>query len=270
MRFSVIVPARNAERHLGECLDSVAAQTFRDWECVCADDGSTDSTAAIIDGFAARDGRFRALHLAHRGVGSARNAALDAARGDYVVFADADDLLAPDALASLAGATADIVTFLAPEGRFASRGGALHIFDRCAGNLIAWNAAYRREAIGAARFPALQNFEDVVFGCEVLCGGASVAFAKRWYVHRDTPGSLMHVYTWRRVADNWKGGLAFCRASLRHIARQKGWRLRTMMRLVLARKLFAHLVLHVFAGAVRALLPGREGRTIRRQTGNRS
>ena len=259
VRYSVIIPVWNAARTLRDCLESVLAQTCPDWECLCADDGSDDGSAGLIDGYAARDGRFRALHLPHRGPGPARNAALDAARGDYVVFADADDLLKPDALASLSDATADVVTFLPLDGRRWLRDERLRLFDLCAGNLLAWNAAYRREAIGAARFPDAPNFEDVVFGCAVFCGGVTVAAAPCWYVHRDTPGSLAHRYEWRRVAGEAKGGLEFLRLARGYIARQDGLRLRLALRLVLARKLLAHAVLHVLADAVRAALPGRRG-----------
>lgn len=103
MTVSVIVPVYNSSPYLGDALGSVLAQTLRDIEVVCVDDGSTDGSAAILAAAAAKDARIRVLSQENRGQGAARNRGLEAARGDYVYFMDADDeLAAPDALARLA------------------------------------------------------------------------------------------------------------------------------------------------------------------------
>ena len=75
--FSVIVPVYNVAPYLGECLDSVLAQTFADWECLCTDDGSKDGSDLILDAYARRDPRFRIVHQPNAGVSAARNRALD-------------------------------------------------------------------------------------------------------------------------------------------------------------------------------------------------
>lgn len=93
---SVIIPVCNAEKHLRECLDSVVSQTLRDIEIICVDDGSTDSSPAVLAEYAARDSRVRVLTQENAGVGPARNAGIRAARGEFVAFLDPDDLL-PDA-----------------------------------------------------------------------------------------------------------------------------------------------------------------------------
>ncbi len=90
--FSIIVPAFNVAPYLRECLDSVLAQTIADWECICVDDGSTDGSGAILDEYAARDMRFRVIHQANAGVGTARNRALDMVRGEWICFLDGDDV----------------------------------------------------------------------------------------------------------------------------------------------------------------------------------
>lgn len=94
--FSIIIPVYNVAPYLRECLDSVLAQTFTDWEAICVDDGSTDESGAILDEYAAKDKRFRVIHKTNGGVSSARNTGLDAARGDWIGFLDADDILAHD------------------------------------------------------------------------------------------------------------------------------------------------------------------------------
>ena len=95
---SVIVPAYNAERYLREAVDSALRQTHERLEVVIVDDGSTDGTPALADGFAAADPRVRVFHQPNGGLSAARNAGLAVARGDLVCFLDADDVFLPDKL----------------------------------------------------------------------------------------------------------------------------------------------------------------------------
>jgi glycosyltransferase involved in cell wall biosynthesis len=92
-KLSIIIPVYNVEKYLRECLDSVVAQTFTDWECILVDDGSKDSSPAICDEYAQRDARFRVIHTTNGGQGRARNLGLGAMQGEYVTFVDSDDLL---------------------------------------------------------------------------------------------------------------------------------------------------------------------------------
>ena len=96
--FSIIIPVYNVAPYLRECLDSVLAQTFTDWEAICVDDGSTDGSGAILDEYAAKDKRFRVIHQPNAGVSAARNKALDVAQGEWIWFVDADDVTVPIAL----------------------------------------------------------------------------------------------------------------------------------------------------------------------------
>jgi glycosyltransferase involved in cell wall biosynthesis len=102
VHIAIIVPAYNAARYLRGCIASVVAQTHRDWSMVVVDDGSADATAGIPDSFHAP--RIRLIRQANAGVSAARNRGLKAAAGDACLFLDADDWLAPDALARLAAA----------------------------------------------------------------------------------------------------------------------------------------------------------------------
>ena len=95
---SVVIPVYNSAKYLRECLDSVVAQTFSDWEVVAVDDGSSDNSPAILDEYAAKDSRIKVIHKANGGVSAARNDGLAAASGEYVLFADSDDLLLANAL----------------------------------------------------------------------------------------------------------------------------------------------------------------------------
>lgn len=90
--FSIIIPVYNVAPYLAECLDSVRAQTYADWEARCVDDGSTDASAPLLDTYARLDPRIHITHQRNTGVSSARNRALMGARGNWVLFLDSDDI----------------------------------------------------------------------------------------------------------------------------------------------------------------------------------
>ena len=124
--ISVIVPVYQAEKFLHRCLDSVARQTFSDWELILVDDGSTDGSAALCDHFAAKDNRVRVFHRKkNQGVSEARNLGINEAKGDYIAFLDADDCYEFQALETLwnlreqsgADAAACGLTYLWPGGK---------------------------------------------------------------------------------------------------------------------------------------------------------
>lgn len=112
---SLIVPAYNVERYLSYCLDSLRAQTLRDIEIICVDDGSTDNSAAIAAAHAELDSRVRLVSKINGGLSSARNAGIDEAQGTYLMFVDSDDFIAKNACETVVSAfeatDADVVTF---------------------------------------------------------------------------------------------------------------------------------------------------------------
>ncbi|MBQ7247812.1 MAG: glycosyltransferase [Lachnospiraceae bacterium] len=101
IKVSVVIPVYNVERYLGECLDSVLTQSLDAIEVVCVDDGSSDSSAQILRDYAGRDPRVVNIFQENSGQSAARNAGTAAARGEYVLYLDSDDLLLPGALAQL-------------------------------------------------------------------------------------------------------------------------------------------------------------------------
>lgn len=103
-RLTLIVPAYNVQGYVRECLDSVLQQDFTDFEVVAVDDCSPDASGAILDEYAGRDARVRVLHLSENvGLGHARNAGIEQATGDYLLFLDSDDTLTPGSLSAIAG-----------------------------------------------------------------------------------------------------------------------------------------------------------------------
>ena len=96
---SVIMPAYNVAPYVGDALRSALAQTFTDLEVLVVDDGSTDATADVVAGIAARDPRVRLIRQPNRGLAGARNTGLRSARGDVFALLDSDDLWEPEFLA---------------------------------------------------------------------------------------------------------------------------------------------------------------------------
>lgn len=98
---SVIIPVYNREAFVEECICSLQAQTYQDFEVIIVEDGSTDSTPAICRKLAEADNRIKLYQGAHQGVSAARNLALEHAAGKYVFFLDSDDIIHPDLLNAL-------------------------------------------------------------------------------------------------------------------------------------------------------------------------
>lgn len=94
--LTIIVPVYNVERYLRMCLDSIAQLKAFSWEAILVDDGSTDTSGQICDKYAKQDSRFRVIHQKNAGVSAARNAGLDAAKGEWIWFVDSDDSINPD------------------------------------------------------------------------------------------------------------------------------------------------------------------------------
>ena len=189
MSISVIIPCYKAAATLRRAVNSTLAAAPVDLEILLVEDGSPDSTGALCDELAAYDPRVRVLHRANGGAGAARNTGLDAARGDWVLFLDADDALFPGLWAALDALTtgADMILFgltressgavkptdYLPAGFYPNvkaLGDALSplLFDT--GLLAApYPKLFRRAAIGALRFDEhLAINEDVLFNIQFL------------------------------------------------------------------------------------------------------
>ena len=114
VRVSVVIPVYNVERYLKECIDSVLAQTFDDYEIILVDDGSTDSSGKICDDYLEIDNRIRVIHRDNGGLSAARNTGMDAAVGEYIYFLDSDDYIEAqtlDCLSAIAEAEKANVVF---------------------------------------------------------------------------------------------------------------------------------------------------------------
>ncbi|GAA2839781.1 CDP-glycerol glycerophosphotransferase family protein [Kitasatospora sp. CM 4170] len=170
-RLSIVVPIYNVERYLVECLDSIAAQTFTDFECVMVDDGSKDGSAALAEAYAAKDSRFRLVRQVNKGLGAARNTGIRHIDpdGEFLCFVDSDDSMPPSAYELMINtldetgsdfATGNVLRFRAV-GYYQS-GGHSRPFAKTAlkthiteipslvTDRTAWNKVYRRSFFDAA------------------------------------------------------------------------------------------------------------------------
>lgn len=99
--FSIIIPVYKVEKYLSKCLESVAVQTYTDFEVILIDDGSPDSCPSLCDSFAKIDSRCKVIHQLNKGLSGARNTGLKAAKGRYIYFLDSDDTIAVNLLEEL-------------------------------------------------------------------------------------------------------------------------------------------------------------------------
>ena len=98
MKISIIIPIYKVEKYLQSCLDSVLAQTFKDWEAICVNDGSPDNSGKILTEYAKKDPRIKIITQNNQGPSVARNNGLKQANGKYIFFLDSDDFIHPQLL----------------------------------------------------------------------------------------------------------------------------------------------------------------------------
>ena len=209
--ISVLVPVFNAGDWLQNCLESIAAQSYETLEAILVDDGSTDGSPELCEQFCRRDARFRLIRQENHGVSSARNKALDAARGQYVFFMDADDYLAPQALQLLHDAirsgpydmaTGEYRSFGSsgvpelPERSIDRRtlSGADCVRECFLAEMhwrVVWNHLIPRALIGDLRFESVFQ-EDALFNYRLFrrMGQTIVVDEPTYYYYLNRPGSL--------------------------------------------------------------------------------
>ena len=228
--ISVIIPIYNVEPYLGRCVDSVLRSDYRDFELILVDDGSTDGCLRLCEQYAGRDSRVRLLRQENRGVSAARNRGLDACRGEWVVFVDADDCISPDFLGLAAGAEgADLLLFDFAASReeltCAPRPDAVFRYGRAdmpglvervltprqlrKGGQINFRSsnakAFRKEIIDqyALRFdPDISYGEDKLFNLDYIFRAESFAYLPvPVYFYEARPGSLTHSFRHDAIND---------------------------------------------------------------------
>lgn len=213
IRLSIIIPVYNSEEYLDRCLLSILSQDFTSYEIILVDDGSVDSSPLICDRYSSSDRRIRTVHKKNGGAGSARNAGLELAKGEYIMFVDSDDALLPYALDDMMEVVCgeDVVVGgcavfadglllkdMRPSKTCSYKGSEYPKFfqeniarrgDLCD---VSWAKLFRRKSIGEVRFYEDLNYaEDKLFVLAVLSAGSSVlTFSGAVYACHSRPDSL--------------------------------------------------------------------------------
>ncbi len=206
---SVIMPVYNSEEYVSHAVESVLAQSYRALELILVDDGSSDGSGAVCDGYAEKDERVQVIHKPNGGICNARNAGLDVARGTYVAFCDNDDVYLPglleDNVRVAEEGRKDAVRFLREhlivlDGEVVRREvigegkGALDVTDATIGGRYfdlagfgwgVWTGLYRREMLekNGIRFCEDMRFgyEDMQFNLQVFKATGNIAVNPKVY-----------------------------------------------------------------------------------------
>ncbi len=213
---SMIVPVYNSEKTLSRCIDSILNQTYRDFELILLNDGSTDTSGEICDAYAKRDSRVRVVHKENTGVSDTRNRGIDLARGEYLQFLDSDDWITPDATALFVRTATEqqcdmvISQFYRVIGEHVSQKGAIdedglmdrstyanHMMQKPADFYygVLWNKFYKRSIITEHRLRMDQSIswcEDFMFNLEYVRHTQTIyAMKVPVYYYVKTKGSLV-------------------------------------------------------------------------------
>ncbi len=207
-KVSIIVPVYNVEKYLDECMESILSQTYSNLEVILIDDGSTDSSGNMCDNYKALDNRIVVIHKPNGGLSSARNAGMDIATGDYLIFVDSDDIISLNMVSEMmkkADETgAQIVSSLMTEERemldkgqtdkvsvFDSHGALRCIFSDDTILTSASGKMYRSGLWKDIRFPTDKIFEDFATIYKVIKKASkTVAFEDWQYFYRPNPSGI--------------------------------------------------------------------------------
>lgn len=228
-KISVIVPIYKVEQYLSCCIDSILAQTYKDFELILIDDGSPDNCGSICDGYAEKDERIIVIHQNNQGLSGARNSGMDIARGEFITFIDSDDVVTEDYLEELLRAIEktkadiavcrmqkftdqEIVDLRSSVGErceykiYDKRTAIIKIYE---GSLelpvCAWGKLYKAETIEELRFPIGKLHEDdAMVPIMCYCANKIVTIDLQMYCYRSRMGSIMNEkFSVRRYDGIW-------------------------------------------------------------------
>ena len=231
-KISVIIPVYNVEKYLRECLTSVVNQTFKDIEIICINDGSTDSSPAILEEFAQKDIRIKIINQENQGMSCARNAGLEIATGEYISFVDSDDYISTELYADMQKhLPIELICFNAKVFPMSAKFESLQEYINCKFegeqpiteklipkvNVHLWNKLFKTSIIkeNNIKFPEGLYFEDFPFVVEYLLSINKAEFItnKAYYFYRQQQSSIMkncshksihHLYAWHYLYDRLK------------------------------------------------------------------
>lgn len=223
-KVSIILPVYNVEKYLPKCLDSICNQTFNDFEIICINDGSTDSSLNILKFYSKKDNRIKIINQENCGLGSARNIGLKYSNGDYILFIDSDDYISEKEVEllyeNLISNNSDLVIFKI--ARFVEEENIIYDhpgfdFDNIFKNVdfdnftfdyhdikqyvmnasfAPWTKLYKKEFLNKfnLKFPVATAFEDVIFHVKCLLNASKISFVPEflYYYRLSNENSILH------------------------------------------------------------------------------
>lgn len=213
--ISIIIPIYNAEKYLRQCLDSIVSQTYKDWECILVDDGSSDGSPAICDEYALKDARFRVVHQSNSGSSKARDRGLNEAQGDWFAFVDADDFVDKQYLESMLQVAIDNQSDVVLSAYYVSQTTIQYhankpsslvpqkiILDTLNNKIHAglWNKLFKSDIFSKISFPPYSYYEDMVVWIKSLYVCKKVAYCPvATYYYRYNTESLTNKHDASRI-----------------------------------------------------------------------
>ena len=221
---SIIVPVYQVENYIRQCVDSILAQTFTDFELILVDDGSKDQSGQICDEYAEMDKRVKVIHKENGGLSDARNRGMDQMVGNYFMFVDSDDYIAPTMVECLykniVNQNADIAVcnFL----YYFERDRKKNFFTNIRSEIlsgkdvfynrknernygiwtVAWNKLYRRDKLGKVRFRFGKYHEDEFWANDIYQMNIKiVTIPENLYYYRQRDNSIMGKKSFQRDFD---------------------------------------------------------------------
>ena len=253
--ISIIVPVYQVEKYLNECIDSILAQTFTDFELILVDDGSLDNCPALCDAAAEKDSRVRVIHQQNKGLSGARNAGIDIARGNWISFIDSDDIVDKNfceklyraAMTSGAEIAACNVLFLEEDGSLSSyqecplrdevlsQDEAFHRI-RLAPLIQTATRLHRRELFKTLRFPVGKNYEDAFTTPTIYEHVTKVAcVGETLYHYRLNPQGIMRGKVSLKNLDEIDANYGLLQCALKHGKKDTAFLQYSLMKVYLRR-----------------------------------
>jgi glycosyltransferase involved in cell wall biosynthesis len=213
-KISVIVPIYNIEQYLGECIQSIVNQTYTNLEILLVDDESPDKCGAIVDEWALKDSRIRALHKKNGGLGDSRNFGFANSTGELIAFIDGDDYIDETYFEKLYKALkqndSDIagcrffrnntdgkgLRYPDPDEAYRFTATTEQFMERVYNNFgvfcVAWGKLYKREIIEKDMYPIVKCAEDAMVIRKIAYKCRKISYIPDpLYMYRDRPGSIM-------------------------------------------------------------------------------
>ncbi len=210
MKFSIILPVYNVEKFLAKCLDSILNQDFDDYEIIAVNDGSTDSSPEILNEYLSRTDKLMVITQENKGLGVARNIAIESACADFLVFVDSDDYISDKMLSTLSETfdeyNLDILSFdcfmvnpcedfFVEDIEKSAEFSMLSAEDFLTLEPTVWRKAYRRSLFvdNNIKFPERLWYEDLATVCHLAPYARRIGYLKKpLYYYVQHPNSITH------------------------------------------------------------------------------